>query len=73
VVVLVTSRDTENYDPGQRDALTNQRIAAITSALAARGIAPAAVRVIWRPEPSDSSIHRDGPGLQELARLRIGG
>jgi curli biogenesis system outer membrane secretion channel CsgG len=73
VVVLVTSRDTENYDPGQRDALTNQRIAAITSALASRGIAPAAVRVIWRPEPSDSSIHRDGPGLQELARLRVGG
>lgn len=71
-VTLVT-RDTENLDPGKRDALTNQRIAAVTSALASRGIAPAAVSVTWRPDPADTSIHRDGPGLQELAKLRVGG
>lgn len=71
--VLIVARDTENLDPGKRDALTDQRIAAITSALASRGVAPAAVRVIWRPAPSDTSIHRDGPGMQELARLRVGG
>lgn len=71
--VLIVARDTENFDPSRRDALTNQRIAAITSALGSRGVAPAAVRVTWRPDPSDSSIHRDGPGMQEIARLRIGG
>ncbi len=73
VNVLLVSRETESFDPGKRDALTNQRIDAITSALASRGIAPGAVRIIWRPDPADTSIHRDGPGMQELARLRIGG
>ncbi|OCC24220.1 hypothetical protein MB02_07895 [Croceicoccus estronivorus] len=73
VNVLIVSRDTENFEPGKRDALTDQRIAAITSALASRGIAPGAIRVLWRPDPADTSIHRDGPGMQELARLRIGG
>jgi len=73
VSVLLTARDTENFDPGKRDALTRQRIAAITSALASRGIAPAAVQIAWQPDASDTSIHRDGPGLQEIARLRIGG
>ena len=73
VNVLLVARDTEKFDPGKRDALTNQRVAAITSALASRGIAPAAVRITWRPDPADTSIHRDGPGLQEIARLRVGG
>jgi curli biogenesis system outer membrane secretion channel CsgG len=73
VNVLITARDTENFDPAKRDALTRDRIAAITSALASKGIAPGAIRVTWQPAASDSSIHRDGPGLQEIARLRIGG
>ena len=73
VNVLVIARETESFDPSKRDALTDQRIAAITSALASRGIAPAAVTILWRPAPSDTSIHRDGPGMQELVRLRIGG
>ena len=60
---------TEGFD--KRDDLINQRVAALTSALANRGIAPAAVSVIWRPDAADSSIHRDGPGLQEIAKLRI--
>ena len=71
--VLITARDTENFEPGRRDSLTNERIDAIKTALAAKGIAPGAVQITWRPEPSDTSIHRDGPGLQEIARLRIGG
>jgi curli biogenesis system outer membrane secretion channel CsgG len=73
VNVLLTARDTENFDPAKRDALTRERIAAITSALASKGIAPGAIRVTWQPDASDSSIHRDGPGLQEIARLRVGG
>jgi len=73
VDVVLVSRDTENFDPGKRDALTDQRVAAVTTALASRGIAPAAVRIVWRPDPADTSIHRDGPGLQEIAKLTIGG
>ncbi len=73
VNVLITARDTENFEPGRRDALIRERIAAITSALASKGIAPGAIRVTWQPDASDSSIHRDGPGLQEIARLKVGG
>ena len=73
VNVLVVARENENYDPGKRDALIDQRVAAITTALASRGIAPGAVQITWRPDPSDTSIHRDGPGMQELVRLKISG
>lgn len=73
VSVMIVAHDTENFDPGKRVALTWQRIAAITSALASRGIAPAAVQLTWQPDASDTSIHRDGPGMQELARLKVGG
>lgn len=73
IEVVLVARDTENFDPGKRDALIDKRIAAVTAALASRGIAPGAIRVIWRPDPADTSIHRDGPGLQEIAKLRIGG
>ena len=46
---------------------------AVTAALASRGIAPGAIQITWRPDPADTSIHRDGPGLQEIAKLRVGG
>ena len=71
--VMIVSRDTENFDPGKRDRLTNQRISAVSSALASRGIPLGAIQVTWRPDPADTSIHRDGPGLQENAKLKIGG
>ena len=73
VQVIIVARDTENFDPGKRDALTDRRIAVLTAALASRGIAPGAIRTSWRPDPADTSIHRDGPGLQEIAKPRIGG
>jgi len=73
VEFVLTARDTENWDARKRDALTDQRIAAVTSALVNQGIAPGAISLSWRPDPSDTSIHRDGPGLQEIARLRIQG
>lgn len=71
--VILVARDTENWDARKRDGLTDERIAALVSALANRGIAPAAVSVTWRPDAADTSMHRDGPGLQEIAKLRIGG
>jgi curli biogenesis system outer membrane secretion channel CsgG len=72
VEILVLAQDTENWDPAKRDALINQRIVAITAALAQRGVSPASVRTVWRPSSSDTSIHLDGPGRQQIAKLRIG-
>lgn len=73
IEVMIVARDTESLDPGKRDALTDQRVAAVTAALVARGLAAGALAVAWRADPSDTAIHRDGPGLQNIARLRIGG
>ena len=69
--VMLVARDTENWDLAKRDALIDQRISAITTALANRGIAPAAISVTWRPDRADTSLHRDGPGLQEIARIQV--
>ena len=71
VSVLLVARDTENWDPARRDALLDQRIAALMVALANRGIPASAVNVTWRPASVDSTIYRDGPGFQELARISI--
>ena len=71
--VVLVARDTENWDASKRDMLTDQRIGVVTSALASRGIAPGGINVTWRPDKADTSIHRDGPGLQEIARLRVQG
>ena len=71
VSVVLIARDTENWDPARRDALLDQRIAALMVALANRGIPAAAVQVTWRPSSVDSTIYRDGPGFQELARVKI--
>lgn len=71
VDVMIVARDTENWDPAKRDSLLDQRLAAVISALANRGIAPAAIAVTWRPDRADTSIHRDGPGLQEIARIQV--
>ena len=69
--IVLVARDTENWDAGKRDMLIDQRIGVVTSALAQRGIAPGAISVTWRPDKADTSIHRDGPGLQEIAKLRV--
>ena len=71
VEIMVIARDTENWDPAKRDSLLDQRLAAIVSALANRGIAPGGIVVSWRPDKSDTSIHRDGPGMQEIARIQV--
>lgn len=71
VELMIVARDTENWDPAKRDALIDQRIGAVTTALANRGVPAGAIQVLWRPDRADTSIHRDGPGLQELAKIRV--
>lgn len=71
VEVMIVARDTENFDSGKRDALLDQRLAIIVASLSNRGIAPGAITVTWRPDKADTSIHPDGPGRQEIARLTV--
>ncbi|MDK2769699.1 MAG: hypothetical protein KYX69_18495 [Sphingomonas sp.] len=73
VELSISGRDIEVLEPAKRDALTDQRIAAVVDALAARGIARDRVALRWRPAPSDTSVHPGDPGAQDLARLRVGG
>ncbi len=71
VSLLLVARDTETWDPARRDALLDQRIANLVSALTNRGISSSEFRVTWRPSSVDTAIYRDGPGFQELARVEI--
>ena len=71
VDVVLVARDTENWDPTKRDTLTDQRLAAVIAALTSRGIAAGGITVSWRPDRADTSIHRDGPGLQEIVRIQV--
>ena len=64
------SADEVEPDP---DVMDTWATSSVSPQLNSRGIAPGAVQVTWRPDPADTSIHRDGPGLQEIAKLRIGG
>lgn len=71
VDVVLVARDTENWDPTKRDALSDQRLAAVIAALTSRGVAAAGITVTWRPDKADTSIHRDGPGLQEIVKIQV--
>jgi curli biogenesis system outer membrane secretion channel CsgG len=73
VELRIVSRDIEMLEPGARDALTDKRIAAVVEALVSRGIGKGMVALRWRPAASDTAVHRSDAGLQDLARLRIGG
>lgn len=73
IELVLLARDTEVLDPGKRDSLTNQRIAVITAALANRGVPVGAIRVSWRPDSADTTMYRDGPGFQEIAKLKVSG
>lgn len=72
VEFTIVARDTENWDPGKRDSLLTQRMQIIAASLLNRGVPAGAIRVVWRPDKADTSIHRDGPGLQKLATIRVG-
>lgn len=71
VDVMLVARDAETWDASTRDRLLDKRIAAVIMALGNRGIGAGGIQVTWRPDSSDSSIHRDGPGMQEIARIRV--
>lgn len=73
VELRIVARDIEVLEPAKRDALTDQRIAAVVGALTARGVAKGKIAQRWRPAASDPTLQRGEAGAQDLARLRIGG
>jgi curli biogenesis system outer membrane secretion channel CsgG len=73
VTLVLVARERENLDPAQRARLLDQRIDNLLTALANRGIPPANVTITWRPERTDATIYRGPPGLQIIARLKVGG
>ncbi len=70
--IVLVSRETETLDAAKRDALTNQRIAAVVAALRARGFRGAA-SILWRADASGPAVRSAASGFQDVARLRIGG
>jgi curli biogenesis system outer membrane secretion channel CsgG/outer membrane protein OmpA-like peptidoglycan-associated protein len=71
VQITLLARDTETWDPGKRDQLIGDRMAAVARALGQRGVPPGAIALDWKPAPTDSGIVRDGAGFQEIARLHV--
>ncbi len=69
--IMLVAHETETLDAAQRDALTNQRIAAVVAALRARGFR-GAVSIVWRADPLGPAVRSAASGFQDIARLRIG-
>ena len=68
--VTLVARETETWDPTTRSDIIAKRIAAVTAALQAKGIAPTLIMVTWTA--TDDKMTRDGPGFQEIAKLKVG-
>jgi curli biogenesis system outer membrane secretion channel CsgG len=71
VSLTLLAPDAEKLEPGQRNRLLDQRIASLTLALAGRGVPAGAVSVSWRPSNTESTVYREVPGLQLIARIRL--
>ena len=71
VTFQIIARDNEPAQPAQRMSLTNQRIKAVTDVLVRGGISASRIGVSWLPEPTDSSITRQGAGFQLIATMVI--
>jgi len=69
--IVLVAHETEALDPARREALTDQRVAAVVAALRARGVR-GPVSVVWRPDPSGPAVRSAASGFQDVARLRIG-
>jgi curli biogenesis system outer membrane secretion channel CsgG len=72
VDVVLIAHDTETLDPAKRDALTDRRVASVTSVLRARGFR-GTVQTTWRADPAGPAVRSAAPGFQDVARLRVGG
>ena len=71
VSLVLVARDSEKLDPAQRSRLLDQRLSSLVAALSSRGIPATSLSMTWRPTATDTTIYRDGPGVQLLARVKI--
>ena len=71
VTVTLVARVGENITPAQRRTLAEQRANAVKAALEAQGVSGNRVAVTWMPDPSDSGMVADGPGMQVVGRLTV--
>jgi hypothetical protein len=71
VTVTLVARVGENITPAQRRTLAEQRANAVKVALEAQGVSGNRVAVTWMPDPSDSGMVADGPGMQVVGRLTV--
>jgi hypothetical protein len=71
VDIVLLAHETETLDPGKRDALTDQRVAALAAALQARGVRKP-LTVVWRADPNMTAVHGSVAGFQDIVRLQLG-
>ena len=71
VSLVLVARDSEKLDPAQRSRLLDERLSSLVAALSSRGIPAKSLSMTWRPAATDTTIYRDGPGVQLLARIKI--
>ena len=71
VSLVLVARDSEKLDPAQRGRLLDQRLSSLVAALSSRGIPAKSLSMTWRPTATDTTIYRDGPGVQLLARIKV--
>jgi curli biogenesis system outer membrane secretion channel CsgG len=71
VSLVLVARDSEKLDPAQRGRLLDQRLSSLVAALSSRGIPAKSLSMTWRPAATDTTIYRDGPGVQLLARIKV--
>ncbi|WP_254049964.1 CsgG/HfaB family protein [Novosphingobium sp. TH158] len=71
VSISLLAPETEKLEPGQRNRLLEQRIASLILGLASRGIPASVSNLTWRPQATDSTIYREKPGVQLIAKMRV--
>nr|WP_240980494.1 CsgG/HfaB family protein [Ramlibacter agri] len=72
LTVQLLARDTEQLPPQQLADLIEQRVRAVSDALAAKGVTPGRIRVSWRATRIDASVPRIGAGYVAVATVVIG-
>ena len=71
IEIQLVARDTELLAPARRLELAKQRAAAVEKMLVSKDLGGARVSVTWLPDPSDSSIVRDGVGFQVVGQIAV--
>ena len=71
IEIQLVARDTELLAPARRLELAKQRADAVEKMLVSKNLGGARVSVTWLPDPSDSSIVRDGVGFQVVGQITV--